>query len=165
MTIQKNQDKQVPSNQTGSVRLPIDYFILPLCLSFQTPLFFFSFVVATIAAITDPINPQWLEVDWLDFVVRTILLVSFVGMCCRKEWALWLTIGVQTIYTLWVIGAIVMNFMGDPDPFLLLMYVYLIYELLIIAACFYALWQCAKFRRNNHKTPHPSPLPEGEGTE
>ena len=144
-----NSVSQKSSDQSEMERPPLGYFMLPLWLSFQTPLFFFAFVVATIAAITDPINPQWLEIDVMDFVTRFILLIGFVGMCFRQEWALWLIVGVQIIYTLWIITAI---FQSGPDKFFLLMCVYLIYEILIITACFFALWQCARFQKTSIHT-------------
>jgi len=156
----RKQNKPQPSNRTESVRLPMDYFILPLCLSFQTPFYFFTVVIGSIAAITDPILPHCLELDWIDFAVRVILLVGFTGMCCCKEWAVWLTVIVQVSYTVWVIWAIIVNTML-LDPFLLLWYVYLAYEILIIAACFYALWRCSRFRKNQSRVTS-SNLTEGE---
>jgi hypothetical protein len=139
-------------DRTESVRPPLDYFFLPLCLSFQTPLFFFTVVIVTIAVMTDPIRPQWWleELHWIDFVGRVVLLVGFIGMCCRKEWALWLTVVVQIIWTFWIIAALSMS---EPDPLVPLGYVCLAYDILIITACFFALWRCWQFTKNQRIFP------------
>ena len=142
--IDNNSILQKPSGLSKTERLPLEYFILPLCLSFQTPLFFFGFIIGTLAAITDPISPQWMGFDEMNFIARIILLIGFVGMCYRQEWALSLIAGVQIICTLWVITAI---FQSGPDEFFLLWCVYVTYEMLIITACFFALWQCVRFRK------------------
>ena len=147
MTKYDSDTTQEPSGRMESVRLPLVYFILPLCLSSPTPFFFFRFVIGTIAAMTDPIRPHWPELDWMYFVVQVILTIGFIGMYCRKEWALWLTVIVHILSSLWVIMIIVANSMGEPDPFMLLLYIYLAYEILIIIACFFALWQCSRFKK------------------
>ena len=153
MTKYDSDTTQEPSGRMESVRLPVVYFILPLCLSFPTPFFLFLSVVWTIAEITDPISPQWLELDWMGFAVSVILMIDFigfVGMCFRKEWALWLTAFVQIIRVLWDISGKNVDSMGDPDLFLYAWYTYLAYEILTIIACFVALRQCSRFKKRIH---------------
>jgi len=127
----------------------VAYFILPIGLSFPTPFFFFAIVIVTIAAMTDPICPQWLELNWVDCVGRVILLVGFVGMCCRKEWALWLTVIVQILYILWIWGELCTSEFRKDGLFLFMMSIYC---LLVVIACLYALWQCAQLKRNSFQT-------------
>jgi hypothetical protein len=152
-----NQDdsKERGGGQTESARPPLDYFVIPLCLSFPTPIFFFGFVVGIIAAITDPVRSQWIEhVNWIDFTSRVILLVCFVGMCFRKEWALRWTIIVQSTWTMCVIAMIAeMIAVLGLDEFFLLWCAFLAYEILIITACFFALWRCRQFTKNQRIFP------------
>jgi len=152
-----NESEQKPSldtphestGQTESLHLPMVNFVLPLCLSFPTPFFFFALVVGTIATMTDPIRPQWIWsefdwADWMDLIARVILLIGFVGMCRRKEWALWLTAIVQIIYTLWI--WLVLGTSGFRKDCLVL-FLASIYSLLIVGACFYVFWQCSRFKK------------------
>jgi len=141
--------QQKPPDRMESVRLPMEYFILPLCLSWPTPFFFFGVVVGTLAMITDPVRPQWLWselnwVDWMGVIVRVILLVGFAGMCRRKEWALWLILIVQVISTLWLWLALGTPGFRKDGLFLFAMS---IYNLLIVTACILALWQCSQFKK------------------
>ena len=143
---EQNQDglRETPC-QTKSVQLPVGYFVLPLFLSFWVPVAALAAICVPIAMITDPIRPQGPDGGmWIDIVYTAILFIGFVGMCCRKEWALWLTVISRLISSLMQANAI---FLTGPHKFLPVWCIFLLYDLLITTSCCYALWQCWRYRR------------------
>ena len=132
------RDNQTDSKESAAqevpTQLPLDYFILPLLLSWMVPL-------AALGMIVVPIVDS---AELIDVVYTIILSIGFIGMCYRRKWALWLTAISRLIWI--VIVGIVLSTPGFRQDWLFL-FIMSIYGLLIVSSCFYALWQCSQFQK------------------
>jgi len=151
-------DSKEPAAQDDPIQFPLDYFILPLLLSWMVPLVTMGMIGVTIVAITDPIALwQWPDsAEWTDVVYTIILLIGFIGMCYRRKWALWLTAISRLIWI--VIVGIALGTPGFRQDWLFL-FMMSIYGLLIVSSCFYALWQCSQFQKTIVSPRSPAGVP------
>jgi hypothetical protein len=133
-------------------RLPMDYFILPLCLSWWVSGLYFLTPIGLLLDYFDPLNFHgvWTLADCIQFTVNVICAVGFVGMCFRQKWALWLTAITLIVW----IGCVVNDLMTrSPDALDALWYAIIFYDSLITASCFYAIWQCSQYEKHSQSEP------------
>jgi len=160
-------------------RLPLKYFILPLCLSVLAPLVLLFLIVwlpiGVFIARIDPDSYQrivgevpvpelwWWLVNIVDGIVHTI---GFVGMLYRRKWALWLTAILAIVFVVWS-GYEISTW---NDPIALLREYHedalewcgnLMYYPLLAASCFFALWQCSRYEKKVGSRQEHSPPMEG----
>ena len=123
-------------------RLPMAYFILPLCLSWTTGLFLLSSIGGFVDNF-DFSHDVWTLARWS---VGIVLAIGWFGMLYRQNWALWLTTILQVV----LIGLMINDLLiGEARVLERLLFCLIIYQTLVLASSVFALWQCSRFEKSS----------------